>query len=256
MKRKRFTQLTVSAIIFLFLFTTAALAADITGMGFSGNFKSSKSGKDWTARMNIGSYDSYSGNFTGQIEWPSLNSVHKIEGQLVGSRFTFKETQAIKRGGAHLNCEYAGIFTQGVVEGNWIDANFDKGTFRIAAKSGGDSIPPQSAAPMDDLTLAQFAGDVKSTKGRSWKANLRFTTYDPNTGNLEGEIEWPSLSSIHKIVGTMNGNRISFKEVSYIKRGSAHLNCSYDARYDRDRISGQWMEPGADRGTFQFNKIR
>ncbi|MDQ5985085.1 MAG: hypothetical protein CSYNP_00789 [Syntrophus sp. SKADARSKE-3] len=253
MKTRPYVKAMITVFVLSLVLSGSAFAAELSARMFSGEVKSARSGRIWTPNLKINNYDSLSGNFEGQIEWPSLNSIHKIEGQIIGARFTFKETQAIRSGGAHLNCEYAGIIVKDTVEGNWIDNDSDQGTFRLSAKSSGKMF--NSGATVDsDLLINFFTGEVRSTRGGVWKANLRFTVYDPASGNLEGELEWPSLNSIHKISGRMMGNRISFKEVDYIKRGSAHLNCEYTARYERGVMTGKWVEPGADQGDFQFSK--
>jgi hypothetical protein len=71
---------------------------------------------------------------------------------------------------------------------------------------------------------------------------------------VEGQIEWTSLNSINKIVGQLSGSRLTFKEVEYIKKGSAVLNGEYDASYSNDEISGTWSDPSSDKGTFRLSK--
>jgi len=261
MKSRLYISVIVAVIVLCLVLSGSAFAAELTARIFSGEAKSARSGRTWAVNLKIIDYNNLSGNFVGQTEWPSLNSIHRIEGHLIGARFTFKETEAIRRGSAHLNCEYAGIMAKDAIEGNWIDADYDHGTFKFTLKTS-DEIqkaseeihkPSPDAKATNDLLTALFYGEVR-TKGGVWKANLRFTAYDPASGNLEGELAWPSLNSIHRIAGRMMGNQIFFKEVDYIKRGSAHLNCEYTARYKHGVIIGQWVEPGVDQGNFQFQK--
>ena len=255
MKSRLYISAIVAVIVLCLVLSGSAFAAELTARMFSGEAKSAKNGRTCAVNLKIIDYNSLTGNFKGQIEWSSLNSIHRIEGQLIGARFTFKETEVIRRGSAHLNCEYAGIMAKDAIEGNWINADSDYGTFKLTSKTS-EEIHKSGldAKAMNDLLIALFSGEVRSTKGGVRKANLRFTAYDPASGNLEGELAWPSLNSIHRIAGSMTGNRIYFKEVDYIKRGSAHLNCEYTARYKHGVIIGQWVEPGDDQGNFQFQK--
>jgi hypothetical protein len=107
----------------------------------------------------------------------------------------------------------------------------------------------------DDLTGMFFSGQAKSTKsGTVWPAVLKIVSYDQASGKVEGEIEWPSLNAIHKIVGQLTDSKITFTEVSYIKKGSANLNCEYTATFSNGEISGTWKDPGSDLGTFLLSK--
>ncbi|MDD5476451.1 MAG: FecR domain-containing protein [Syntrophales bacterium] len=107
----------------------------------------------------------------------------------------------------------------------------------------------------NEIAGSVFSGQAKSANsGKTWPATLKFTTYDQASGRLEGELEWSSLNSIHKIAGQLTGSRLTFKEVEYIKRGSAHLNCEYEGSFENNVIAGDWLEPNVDKGTFRFNK--
>lgn len=46
-------------------------------------------------------------HFVGQLEWMSLNAIHRIEGTLFKGVLWFKETKKIKRGNAITGCEYS-----------------------------------------------------------------------------------------------------------------------------------------------------
>lgn len=119
----------VMALPFLFG-ANYGYAIDLRG-AYSGQVISAQSGKSWPATLKILSYDSKSGRVEGELNWTNLGSVHKIVGQLSDSRFVFKETEYIKQGGAHLNCEYNAAVNNGIISGNWKDANIDNGTFQL-----------------------------------------------------------------------------------------------------------------------------
>ena len=118
-----------------------------------------------------------------------------------------------------------------------------------------DRFPNGNYAFGKELIGTVYSGSAKSSNsGRSWPAILKIVNYNPTTGSLEGELHWTSLGAIHKIVGQLSGSRITFKETGYIKRGSADLNCEYDASFTNNQISCSWTDLKSDKGTFQFNK--
>lgn len=103
-----------------------------TGDLFTGEAKSDRSSKVWQARIKITAYDQSNGDFSGELSWPALKSVHKIVGRVDGRIVTFKETEAIQKGSAHLNCEYALIISdKGLMEGRWIEPQFDRGSIML-----------------------------------------------------------------------------------------------------------------------------
>jgi hypothetical protein len=56
-----------------------------------------------------------------------LNSVNRIDGKIDGRNITFKETQYIQRGGAHLNCEYQLVLQGTSLTGPWQEPGYDQG---------------------------------------------------------------------------------------------------------------------------------
>ena len=128
---KNTTILVTLVLVFTMIFGSKYGCAKDSGNVYSGEVKSSKNGKTWPATLKIISIDSKSGRVDGELVWPNLGSVHKIAGQLSGTRLSFKETEYIKKGSAHLNCEYAASIRNGIISGNWKDADFDSGTFQL-----------------------------------------------------------------------------------------------------------------------------
>ena len=64
-------------------------------------------GRDrYPMQVRIASYDRSSNSVTGEVEWPTLNAVHRIEGSLVGRTLIFREVAHIKKGEAGLGCVY------------------------------------------------------------------------------------------------------------------------------------------------------
>ena len=107
----------------------------------------------------------------------------------------------------------------------------------------------------NDFAGSVFTGKAQSSKsGRSWDVTLKIVSYNQSSGRVEGEIEWPSLNSVHKIAGKLTGSQFTFKEVEYIKKGSANLNCQYTTTISKNKISGSWTDPSSDYGTIELIK--
>jgi hypothetical protein len=87
-----------------------------------------KKGSVFPSSFRITSLNGATGDFSGEVSWPSLNAVHRIEGSIKGSTMIFKETGYIKQGGAHLNCEYAFVFDGQTLQGRWIEPRVDYGS--------------------------------------------------------------------------------------------------------------------------------
>ncbi len=250
MKNKFSVVSQVMIALILYFCMNNGWAFQITGTVFSGQVKSSKSTSTWPAVLKFVSYDPSSGRLQGELEWPDLNSVHKIAGQLTGSRLTFREVDYIKKGRANLNCEYNASIENGVITGNWTDPNGDHGTFQLSKQT-----VSSGTGKSNSIFGSVFPGRAISAKSqRSWSTVLKFVSYDPASGRIEGELEWTSLNSIHKIVGQLTDSRLTFKEVDYIKQGSANLNCEYNASFENGVITGNWSDPSGDHGTFQLKK--
>ncbi len=100
----------------------------------------------------------------------------------------------------------------------------------------------------------EFTGEVTSAKtSKTWKATLRIVKYDQRSGAFNGELSWPSLKSVHRVIGTVSGRTVVFKETERIKKGSAHLHCEYALiNNDSGQLEGRWIEPGHDRGVAVF----
>ena len=60
----------------------------------------------WPQRIRVTSFDPGSGKFTGEVEIPSLNAIHRLEGTLVGSKVVYRGVEYIRRGKAFLDCVY------------------------------------------------------------------------------------------------------------------------------------------------------
>ncbi|MEQ8191535.1 MAG: hypothetical protein ABRQ39_26450 [Candidatus Eremiobacterota bacterium] len=80
-------------------------------------------GGQWPFKIKFTYLNKSSGTFQGEIEWTSLNAIHKIEGTISGKKIYFKETEYIKQGGAYLNIVYDLQYDSGSnsVKGTWYD---------------------------------------------------------------------------------------------------------------------------------------
>lgn len=89
---------------------------------------------------------------------------------------------------------------------------------------------------------------ISETKnGKTWPFKLTLIGPDKN-GSISGQIEWPSLGSIHRITGYKTTNTISFTETGYIQKGGAVLNCNYDVSIMGNSFNGKWY--GCDDGDY------
>ena len=132
---KRFYQNAALVIASLFLVMPFAHAQNTISPGtVLKGFVLDKNKKKFPMVVKITSMDNADGNFTGDVSWPSLNSVHRIEGRLTANTITFKEVSYIKKGGAHLNCEYALIIDGGSLDGRWVEPGHDTGGVQLKIK--------------------------------------------------------------------------------------------------------------------------
>ena len=238
-------------VLSVFFWANFAFGIELNGRVYSGSVKSSKSGKTWPAILKIVSFNQTSGSLEGELHWTNLGSIHKIAGQLSGSRLTFKETEYIKKGGALLNCEYDASFSNNEISGSWTDLKSDKGTFQLNRQ---ESIVEDSRK-VNEFTNAVFTGSVKSSNsGKTYPAILKIISFNPDSGSWEGELEWTSLRAVHKAVGQLSGTHLTFKETEYIKKGGANLNCEYDGSFSNNVLSGVYSDPKSDKGTFTLKK--
>jgi cell division protein FtsB len=86
-----------------------------------------------------------------------------------------------------------------------------------------------------------YEGTVNGTR-ESWPYKLKFTHYDPKTGELQGSIEWPTLNSINLVKGKIAGNQIVFSETDYVKKGDSLLDSTYIVAFDKttNKLTGYW----------------
>jgi len=242
------------SVLLVFLFPIGCLAAELSpGAFYEGKAVSDHSGRTWPVKLKVVAVDA-SGAFRGELDWTSLGSLHEIRGTSAGLTLTFREVAAIKRGGAHLNCEYALIVDRNLLRGRWIEPGADEGTIELAATG----LPPPRSEIVQPPAFSSgmvFEGSVVSTRsGRSYQATIEIAAIDPSTGVFQGAITWPSLNAVNRIDGRISQHTISFKETQYIKQGGAHLNCEYELVLDGASLRGPWREPGNDEGTVALTR--
>jgi hypothetical protein len=78
-------------------------------------------------------FESDTGAFQAEIEWPSLGAIHLMDGTLIGDTLQFEEIDYIVPGDAILNCQYVAqvVESDGRVEGTWGGCMGYEGTFWI-----------------------------------------------------------------------------------------------------------------------------
>lgn len=91
---------------------------------------------------------------------------------------------------------------------------------------------------------AAHACQAKNASGsRTWPCTIRVTSLDPSSGALMGEVTWTSLNSVHRIRGTLAGDRLAFTEAEAIHPGGAHLQVAYSLTVSERSASGTWVDP-------------
>lgn len=101
------------------------------GMKFEGSVASEKAKRNFPATLEITSVNAGTGAIQGTLTWPGFNAVHRIEGSLDGPNVSFKETAYVKKGSAHLNCEYRLTLKGAALSGSWQEPGYDKGTVAL-----------------------------------------------------------------------------------------------------------------------------
>lgn len=136
-----------------------AAAQDLLrGVGYTFKVQETPRKKSWTATLTFTSFPS--GGVIGQLEWPSERSIHKIQGVCNGGTLSFKETEAIKKGGAHLNCVYSLNFNPRTnsFEGTWFEEGKEKKYFGLCSFTlARFSPPPTHEGTTVTLTGSQIA---------------------------------------------------------------------------------------------------
>lgn len=76
--------------------------------------------ESWPFRMKVSQFVESDNSFTGQMEWPTLNGITRIEGTLIDGTLVFTEKEHIKRGNVALGTVYEfSKLENGRVEGRW-----------------------------------------------------------------------------------------------------------------------------------------
>lgn len=100
-------------------------------MKFDGTVASERAKRNFPATLEITAVNATTGAIQGTLTWPGFNAVHRIEGTLDGNNVSFKETGYIKKGSAHLNCEYRLTLRGTALSGSWQEPGYDKGTVAL-----------------------------------------------------------------------------------------------------------------------------
>lgn len=100
---------------------------------------------------------------------------------------------------------------------------------------------PELLGPVAKPPLTNnYTGEAISERsGKTWPFKLTLIGPDMNS-SISGQIEWPSLDSIHQIVGSKTKTGITFTETADIKKGGAVLNCRYYLNLEGNYFMGTW----------------
>ena len=114
---------------------------------------------------------------------------------------------------------------------------------QIEVREGGGVGSPFLQTLTSGNTLSGEAWEIQGPRnGRKWPFKVKITSYDPDTGAIVGEITWPTLSSVHRIRGTLAGTSLNFTETEAIQPGSAHLNVSYALTVSQSSADGTYAD--------------
>ncbi|RUO56464.1 hypothetical protein [Pseudidiomarina homiensis] len=120
----------------------------------------------------------------------------------------------------------------------------------LAAKKKAADIKTLTAILTSGKAQVGEAGDRRS----SWPFRLTFQGFDASSNKFTGKMEWPTLSGITKIEGTLIGDSLVFKEVAHIKRGSVDLNTLYELRVtEGGKVKGVWNRRSQNYVWFDIN---
>jgi hypothetical protein len=93
--------------------------------------KDRASGQTWKCIFVMSKYDPDTGNFTGDLAWPSLDSLHHISGKFTGTKMTFREDRKIKAGSANMGTYVMPTFNEAGAGGTFKDSGGYSGTMKI-----------------------------------------------------------------------------------------------------------------------------
>ena len=128
--KKQFTALILSLVL-VWLAPIPALAVTDFGLVLNGPHQGevTQGTRTYPFTITVDYFFEESGEITGKIEWPTLGSVHDIQGSLKGRDLYFKETDYIIKGKAKLNCVYYMKYSPSVhlFQGTWKELGTKKG---------------------------------------------------------------------------------------------------------------------------------
>jgi hypothetical protein len=84
-----------------------------------------------------------------------------------------------------------------------------------------------------------------SAGNMSWPFEITMFQCDKDN-HFTASLNWKTLHAIHKIEGVVYADRIEYREVAYIKKGDASLDCVYSLKLvdGQDNMNGTWHLPG------------
>ncbi len=229
-----------------------------TNQVYSGEANSQKSGNKWQFNLVFKVLDKTNNLITGEIEWPSLNSVNLIKGNVEGKILNFSETEFIKKGGAVINTNYSLIENGDFMTGSWNYYNKDNGEFSFSLNPTESDLSSFSDLQKRVIQFAQnnsvVTGIATSDKSnKEWPFNLIINSFDKLTGKIVGQIEWTTLNSINRIIGNVTSDSFTFSETDYIKKGGAVLGTDYVLYLKKGKITGSWKDGNSDFGGIEIN---
>lgn len=110
----------------------------------------------------------------------------------------------------------------------------EEGQLRVEREGEGKDLPAANREQQTHAKLEQILGTLpvefvgeSSGRRQRWPMRLKISSHDRNSGKVGGEVEWPTLDAVHRVEGSLANGALEFREVAFVRKGRASLNCAY-----------------------------
>jgi hypothetical protein len=110
--------------------------------------------------------------------------------------------------------------------------------------------------------IVSFLKELKTCAGEAregdtvWPCVFTVKSYNPETGEFTGTLEWTSLNALHAIEGTFKDNILTFTETEFITKGNAVLDVSYTFKLTDSKngtLFGEWSSKDNRKGPAELH---
>lgn len=205
-------------------------------------------------------------HFTGQMQYPQIDSIVSIEGQYEPGKLVMWEKSYLRKGplagaiGANFELKDDG--STGKYTGTYIQAGQGAGTlwFNFLANQpcpDTHRMPSEGGATaMYQLVLnRKYIGECNfSRTGQTYPFEIWLTWHNAKSRIFSGRMHWLDNDRTIKIKGKYPDNRLVFWE-EIKKRKSGIEAATYTLDYQGDQYRGTWIQKNVGSGTIWF-KLR